>query len=105
MALKRGHTILRTPPYHPELQPIETCWAVVKSYVAKYNDFKMERVKSLLEEGFYKVNSHTIEGIIQKVQKIEDDFWVEDSRLENQEEEPILTEQHECEQADLDDEN
>jgi transposase len=105
MASKRGHTILRTPPYHPELQPIETCWAVVKSHVAKYNNFKMEKVKELLSEGFDKVNSHTIKGIIQKVQKVEDDFWVEDSRSGNQEEEQILVEQHECELADFDDEN
>jgi len=26
----KSHEILRTPQYHPELQPIETCWGVVK---------------------------------------------------------------------------
>lgn len=29
IAESHGHTILRTPQYHPELQPIETCWAIV----------------------------------------------------------------------------
>ncbi len=24
---------MRTPPYHPELQPIETCWGVVKNHM------------------------------------------------------------------------
>jgi transposase len=28
MAKKPGHEILRTPPYHPELQPIELCWGI-----------------------------------------------------------------------------
>ena len=28
-----GHKVLYTPPYHPELQPIETIWAVLKSKV------------------------------------------------------------------------
>jgi transposase len=52
IACKHGHSILRTPPYHPELQPIETCWAIVKNHVAKYNDCTMKKVKILLEEGF-----------------------------------------------------
>jgi len=26
-----GHSILRTPQYHPEFQPIETCWGVLKT--------------------------------------------------------------------------
>jgi transposase len=34
-----GHRILRTPQYHPELQPIETCWGIVKNYMADHCDF------------------------------------------------------------------
>jgi transposase len=81
MALEKGHTILRTPPYHPELQPIETCWAVVKSHVAKYNDFSVQKIQQLLEEGFQKVTMHTIHGIIKKVRAQEDDYWKEDAVL------------------------
>jgi transposase len=80
IALEKGHTILRTPPYHPELQPIETCWAVVKGYVAMRNDCTMASVWGLLEEGFQKVTSHTVAGIIKKVRKQEDSFWEEDSK-------------------------
>ncbi len=85
IASKYGHSILRTPPYHPELQPIETCWAVVKGHVAAHNDFTMGRVRELLEEGFKKVTAHTIKGIIKKVIKEEDAFWAEDTArfLEN----------------------
>jgi hypothetical protein len=32
LAAEHGHEILRTPPSHPELQPMETCWAVVKTH-------------------------------------------------------------------------
>lgn len=35
IALSLGHKVLRTPPYHPELQPIEKCWGVVKNHVAR----------------------------------------------------------------------
>lgn len=79
LAAERGHTVLRTPPYHPELQPIEVCWAVVKGHVAVHNDFKMSTVKHLLEDGFGKVTSGTIHGIIKKVRKQEDVFWKEDA--------------------------
>jgi len=34
IAISFGHKVLRTPPYHPELQPIETCWGVVKNHIA-----------------------------------------------------------------------
>jgi len=30
LAAQEGHKIIRTPPYHPELQPIEICWGVLK---------------------------------------------------------------------------
>jgi transposase len=79
LAAEQGHSILRTPPYHPELQPIEVCWAVVKGHVAAHNDFKMETVWSLLEEGFNKVTTTTIDGILKKVRKQEDAFWKEDA--------------------------
>ena len=34
LALKRGITVLRLPPYHCELNPIELVWAQVKGEVA-----------------------------------------------------------------------
>ena len=79
IARKNGHTILRTPPYHPELQPIETCRAIVKNHVAKYNDFTMKKVQMLPEEGFDKVTSATCQEIIKKVYMQEDIFWNEDA--------------------------
>ncbi len=33
IAEKFGHTVIRTPQYHPELQPIEKCWGVVQQLV------------------------------------------------------------------------
>jgi len=47
-----GHTILRTPPYHPELQPIETCWAVVKNHCRDNSDFTMKALHKELAIGF-----------------------------------------------------
>lgn len=86
IAFEKGHKILRTPPYHPELQPIEVCWGVVKNHVAAHNDFTgMEKVSLLLEEGFLKVTSKTMSGILKKIKKQEDDFWIEDSKYSGNE--------------------
>ncbi len=81
VANKYGHSILRTPPYHPELQSIETCWAVVKNHIAKYNDCTMKKVHLLLDEGFQKVTAKTCQKIIKKVRKQEDEFWEDDTNL------------------------
>ncbi len=82
IARKHGHEIIRTPPYHPELQPIETCWGVVKNHIARNCKFTMENLIGQLEKGFEKVTSKTCSKIIAKVIKIEDDFWVNDIRSE-----------------------
>ncbi len=79
IARKEGHSILRTPPHHPELQPIETCWAVVKNHVAQHNDCTMKKVFLLLEEGFARVTNKTCQKLIGKVNSKEETFWTEDT--------------------------
>ncbi|XP_026319497.1 uncharacterized protein LOC113229996 [Hyposmocoma kahamanoa] len=52
LAAEHGVTILRLPPYHCELNPIELVWAQVKGHVARNNKtFKMNEVRQLFEEG------------------------------------------------------
>jgi len=82
LAAEHGILILRTPPYHPELQPIETCWAVVKNHVADNCDFKMSGLRNNLPEAFNKVTSHTCSEIIAKISKQEDKYWFEDEKLD-----------------------
>lgn len=80
-----GHEVIRTPPYHPELQPIETCWGVVKNHIARNSDFTMKNLIEQLDAGFDKVTGKTCEEIIKNVRKIEDDFWTEDLQFDEQE--------------------
>ena len=76
-----GHSILRTPQYHPELQPIETCWGVVKNQMAAHCDFTMKNFRKQLPISFAKVTSRTCKSLIAKVVKQEEKYWVEDSKL------------------------
>ena len=82
IAAKKGHKVLRTPPYHPELQPIEVCWGVVKNEIARNCNFTMTGLQKQLDLAFDSVTSKTCSGIIKKVRKFEDDYWKEDSDLE-----------------------
>lgn len=84
IAAEYGHEILRTPPYHPELQPIETCWAVVKNKIARGCDFTMANLVVQLEDAFNSVTAKTCSGLIRKVRKVEDKFWEEDTMLDDQ---------------------
>ena len=78
VAENAGHTIIRTPQYHPELQPIEICWGVVKNYCAKKCDYTMEKLKIHLDDGFKQVTPLTLKGIFKKVRNEEDRYWKED---------------------------
>lgn len=80
LAAKHDVSILRTPPYHPELQSIETCWAVVKNYMADHCDFTMTGLRNNLPEA--KVTSETCREIMSKVTEQEDKYWFEDEKLD-----------------------
>jgi transposase len=82
IAASYGHKVLRTPPYHPELQPIETCWGVAKNHVARNCDFTVNNLIKQLDYGFNKVTAKTCEEIIAKVRKIEDEFWTSDITMD-----------------------
>jgi len=82
VAKKQGHEVVRTPPYHPELQPIEVCWGVVKNEVGRNCDFTMKNLEMQLEKAFDKVTENTCKKIIKKVREVEDKFWLEDALLD-----------------------
>jgi len=51
---EKGHRVLFTPPYHPELQPIEELWRDVKMYVARHfaGCRSMKDLTEQVREGF-----------------------------------------------------
>ena len=80
-----GHTIIRTPPYHPELQPIETVWALIKEYCAARCDYTLAGLKTHLEAGFDQVTPAICQSLIQTVRIQEDQYWVEDQEDDDSE--------------------
>jgi transposase len=85
IAWAAGHSVLRTPQYHPELQPIEVCWGVVKNYMAKHCDFTLQKFRDNLPLAFSQVTPETCRKLIAKIVAEENKYWEEDGQIdENQ---------------------
>ena len=66
LAEDAGHEVLYLPPYHSDLQPIETVWAVVKGEVGrKYTtDTTFAQVLQRLQQAFNNITTKTVQGCI-----------------------------------------
>jgi len=70
MAKNAGYTVLRLPPYHCELNPIELAWTMVKTYVKQNNNtFKIDDVKHLMNTAIDRVTTENWQNFIQHVKK------------------------------------
>lgn len=68
---ENGHRLLYTPPYHPELQPIELIWGQVKNAVALDPASDMAGLQSKLKVLFDGVTSTNWTKAYRKVQHYE----------------------------------
>ncbi|XP_060869897.1 uncharacterized protein LOC132944522 [Metopolophium dirhodum] len=89
-ALKTNRHVLRLPPYHCELNPIELAWSVVKNHVKQKNTtFNLNYVKKLLIEGVQKVTSDMWANFDRHTIKEEDKLYeidlITEIMLENEE--------------------
>lgn len=78
-----GHKVLRTVPYHSDLQPIELIWAQVKGEVGRLYDASttMELVKSRLEKAFAKLDKefHRVRAVYRHVAGLEKQYLLADT--------------------------
>ena len=84
LAEKYGHTVLRLPVAHCELNPIELAWALVKGYVAKQNkDFKLKDVERLTPLGFEHTTTDMWWNFCRHVIDIENKYIEQDGIVED----------------------
>lgn len=81
LAEAAGHSMLRTPQDHPELQPIETCWGIVKNHMADHCDFTPRNFHQQLPIALSKVKPSTCSKVSAKVVEQEEKYWAEDAQL------------------------
>lgn len=83
MAREHGHTVVRLPPYHCDLNPIELIWANVKNYVARHNTtWKMKDVAALCEQAVQSVTVQNWKDAIAHCEKLEEEYWKRDGIIE-----------------------
>lgn len=74
-----GHEVLRLPPYHPDLNPIENIWATVKARVGSRNtSFKFSDVQKLAEEEFSKITVEDWRKVCEKAIRTEEEYFSHD---------------------------
>jgi hypothetical protein len=73
--------MLRTPQYPPELQPLETCWGIVKHPMADHGDVTPRNLHPQLPIALSKVKPSTGSKLIAKVVEQEEKYWAEDAQL------------------------
>lgn len=82
MAEKRNITVLRLPPYHCELNPIELIWAQMKGYVARNNTtYKLNNLEVLFQESVKKITPDNWHKCVH-VLKVEEKMWKLDCLIE-----------------------
>lgn len=84
MAKLRGISVLRLPPYHCELNPIELVWAQVKGEVARKNtSYKLQDVEKHMRKAMENVTSDNWKNCVKHTMKEEEKMWKLDSIIEN----------------------
>lgn len=81
---EHGHSVLRLPPYHPDLNPIELIWSDLKNWVSSRNvTFKIEDVKNLCTEKFNLITKEDWEIRCKHVLKLEQEYIEKAQILDN----------------------
>jgi transposase len=88
---EHGHCVLRLPPYHPELNPIELIWGLVKNCAATHNvSFRLDEVENLLRQKFNSVTPDEWASRCLHAKSFEDRYLEDEGRLDDFEDRQFL---------------
>ncbi|CAH1997747.1 unnamed protein product [Acanthoscelides obtectus] len=75
-------TVIRLPPYNPDLNPIELIWATVKNRVADRNiTFTLDDAQRIAEEEFSNITPHDWKKRCDHVIKIETEYLEREDKV------------------------
>ncbi|XP_027845356.1 uncharacterized protein LOC114125783 [Aphis gossypii] len=84
LAKAENKFVLRIPPYHFELNPIELAWSIVKGYVKNKNTtFKLDDAKQLMFEGIKSVTTEDWRNAEDYTINEEAKFWEVDNIVDD----------------------
>lgn len=85
-AASLGHTVLRLPPYHCDLNPIEMIWSMVKRKVASKNVDGGCNVEALTRQAFAEITPELWQAECKHVRRIQNQYIHTDKLMDIQEE-------------------
>lgn len=72
---EHNHAVLRLPPYHPDLNPIEMAWASIKGYVSSRNvTWNYDQVVNLVREKVEGMGANEWQKLCAKVMTVEEEY-------------------------------
>lgn len=84
LAQDAGHEVIRLPPYHCDLNPIEMIWAHMKAYVRQRNTSgRLEDVERLLRKSQDVIDEDLWRNCCRHVMKLEQQYWRDDGMMED----------------------
>ena len=91
MVERLGHVILRLPPYHPDLNPIEKIWALLKEDVASKNvTFKLRDAERLALTKLDEITVEEWRRRCERAKRFEADFIQKDAVMDELEDRFII---------------
>jgi len=76
LVAEHGHTVVRLPPYHPDLNLIEKMWVIVKTRIAAKNvtfTRKLRDIQQLEEQNFAAVVMEEWAAVCRHVKAVEEE--------------------------------
>lgn len=99
-----NHRVLRLPPYHPELNPIEMAWAAIKGHVAQKNlSFNLNEIQSTIQEKVASMGEPEWSALCIKVREIEEDYKKNDFIIDEMTDEFIINLEEDDEDTESED--
>ncbi|KAJ4427109.1 hypothetical protein ANN_24724 [Periplaneta americana] len=81
---EHGHSVLRLPPYHPDLNPLEMIWADAKQWVANRNTtFKIADVMALCRQSFEEIRVDKWKNVCRHSEKVKSDYFEMEGLVED----------------------
>jgi hypothetical protein len=89
--IANGHTVLRRPLYHPDLNPIELIWADVKQWVSEKKTSGTNDFIHLCEQRFEETGEDKWISVCEPVDELEKQYCEREGKTEDTIESIIIT--------------
>lgn len=90
LIINAGHNILRLPPYHPDLNPIELVWGDIKAESRQILSSSIDEKKKVCETLFAKYTVEKWAKCCAHVKQIEEEYFKNDALIDERMDEIII---------------